>query len=181
MTEQLSALGVEVISQDEAGVNIEVEETGTTFTENAVLKAEAVMKATGLPAIADDSGICVAGLNGGPGIYSARFGGEGLTDADRTALMLEMLHGVTDRSAYYHSSIVCVFPNGDRLIAEGECHGTIGFAPIGDGGFGYDPVFFLRGMSKTFAQISAEEKAKYSHRGIALRDFAQKLEAYLKK
>ena len=107
MNEILSHLGVEVVSEAELGVRIEVEETGETFTDNARLKATAVMQATGLPAVADDSGLCVDALNGGPGVYSARFGGEGLDDKGRYTLLLEMLRGQTDRAAHFHTSIVC--------------------------------------------------------------------------
>lgn len=121
MNEILRHLGVEVVSEAELGVRIEVEETGETFTDNARLKATAVMQATGLPAVADDSGLCVDALNGGPGVYSARFGGEGLDDKGRYTLLLEMLRGQTDRAAHFHTSIVCAFPNGDELVCEGEC------------------------------------------------------------
>ena len=180
MNEILSHLGVEVVSEAELGVRIEVEETGETFTDNARLKATAVMQATGLPAVADDSGLCVDALNGGPGVYSARFGGEGLDDKGRYTLLLEMLRGQTDRAAHFHTSIVCAFPNGDELVCEGECPGTIAFAPMGEGGFGYDPVFFVPELRKTFGQLTAEEKASVSHRGKALRAFAAALDDYLK-
>ena len=179
MNEILSHLGVEVVSEAELGVRIEVEETGETFTDNARLKATAVMQATGLPAVADDSGLCVDALNGGPGVYSARFGGEGLDDKGRYTLLLEMLRGQTDRAAHFHTSIVCAFPNGDELVCEGECPGTIAFAPMGEGGFGYDPVFFVPELRKTFGQLTAEEKASVSHRGKALRAFAAALDDYL--
>ena len=177
MNEILSHLGVEVVSEAELGVRIEV---GETFTDNARLKATAVMQATGLPAVADDSGLCVDALNGGPGVYSARFGGEGLDDKGRYTLLLEMLRGQTDRAAHFHTSIVCAFPNGDELVCEGECPGTIAFAPMGEGGFGYDPVFFVPELRKTFGQLTAEEKASVSHRGKALRAFAVALDDYLK-
>ena len=180
MNEILSHLGVEVVSEAELGARIEVEETGETFTDNARLKATAVMQATGLPAVADDSGLCVDALNGGPGVYSARFGGEGLDDKGRYTLLLEMLRGQTDRAAHFHTSIVCAFPNGDELVCEGECPGTIAFAPMGEGGFGYDPVFFVPELRKTFGQLTAEEKASVSHRGKALRAFAAALDDYLK-
>ena len=180
MNEILSHLSVEVVSEAELGVRIEVEETGETFTDNARLKATAVMQATGLPAVADDSGLCVDALNGGPGVYSARFGGEGLDDKDRYTLLLEMLRGQTDRAAHFHTSIVCAFPNGDELVCEGECPGTIAFAPMGEGGFGYDPIFFVPELRKTFGQLTAEEKASVSHRGKALRAFAAALDDYLK-
>ena len=176
----LEAQGHEVVSQKELGITIEPDETGTTFEENALIKAETICKASGLPTIADDSGLCVDALNGGPGVYSARFGGEGLDDKGRYTLLLEMLRGQTDRAAHFHTSIVCAFPNGDELVCEGECPGTIAFAPMGEGGFGYDPVFFVPELRKTFGQLTAEEKASVSHRGKALRAFAVALDDYLK-
>ena len=176
----LEAQGHEVVSQKELGITIEPDETGTTFEANALIKAETICKASGLPTIADDSGLCVDALNGGPGVYSARFGGEGLDDKGRYTLLLEMLRGQTDRAAHFHTSIVCAFPNGDELVCEGECPGTIAFAPMGEGGFGYDPVFFVPELRKTFGQLTAEEKASVSHRGKALRAFAAALDDYLK-
>lgn len=175
----LEDLGVEIVSEAELGVKIEVEETGETFAENSLLKAKAVMEATKLPAIADDSGLCVDALNGGPGVYSARFGGEGLDDAGRYRLLLELLRGQSDRRAHFHTTITCAFPNGDVLRADGEVQGAIAFAPMGEGGFGYDPVFFVPDKRKTFAQLTAEEKAEISHRGNALRAFKEKLADYL--
>lgn len=177
----LSDLGVEVASEAELGVKIEVEETGETFAENSLLKAKAVMEATGLPAIADDSGLCVKALNGGPGVYSARFGGEGLDDKGRYMLLLQMMQGQGDRSAYFHTTITCAFPNGDVLQADGECHGTIAYVPMGDDGFGYNPVFFVPDKRKTFAQMTLEERSAISHRGNALRKFKEILAEYLKK
>ena len=176
----LSQLGIEVCSEAEAGVDIDVEETGTTFEENSLLKAKAVMEASGMPAIADDSGLCVTCLNDAPGVYSARYGGEGLDDAGRYRLLLENMRGQTDRSAKFVSVITCCFPNGDVITARGECPGTIAFAPMGEGGFGYDPVFFVPQLKKTFSQLSAEEKNAISHRGKALEIFKGKLEEYLK-
>lgn len=177
----LSELGVEVVSEAELGVKIEVEETGTTFAENSLLKAKAVMEATGLPAIADDSGLCVKAMNGGPGVYSARFGGEGLDDKGRYMLLLEMMQGQTDRSAYFHCTITCAFPNGDVLQADGDCSGTIAFSPMGDDGFGYNPVFFVPEKKKTFAQMTLAERSEISHRGKALRRFKESLADYLNK
>ena len=176
----LGQFGVEVVSPKELGITVDVEETGSTFAENAMLKAKAICELAKLPAIADDSGLCVDALNGGPGVYSARFGGEGLDDKGRYTLLLEMLRGQTDRAAHFHTSIVCAFPNGDGLVCEGECPGTIAFAPMGEGGFGYDPVFFVPELRKTFGQLTAEEKASVSHRGKALRAFAAALDDYLK-
>ena len=180
MGEILSARGVEVCSQAEAGVNLDVEETGTTFEENSLLKARAVMEASGMPAIADDSGLCVDCLGGAPGVYSARYGGEGLDDTARYKLLLENMRGQMPRTARFVSVITCCFPNGDVITARGECPGTIAFAPMGEGGFGYDPVFFIPGLKKTFAQLTAEEKNAISHRGKALEVFKTKLEDYLK-
>ena len=179
MRDILSHMGVEVCLQSDVGVDVDVEETGTTFEENSLLKARAVMEASGLPAIADDSGVCVDALNGAPGIYSARYGGPELDDVGRYQLLLNNLRGATNRAAHFTSAIACIFPNGDTIEAEGICPGTIAFAPQGDGGFGYDPVFFLPQLRKTYAQLTPEEKAAVSHRGKALEVFDQKLRAYL--
>lgn len=176
----LAAHGVEVVLEADVGLNVDVEETGETFAENAMLKARAVMEASGLPAIADDSGVCVDALNGAPGVYSARYGGPELDDAARYRLLLENMRGARTRTAHFTSCIACVFPNGDTLEAEGVCPGTIAFAPQGDGGFGYDPVFFLPELRKTYAQLTPEEKAAVSHRGKALAVFEVKLREYLK-
>ena len=176
----LSAHGVEVVLQSELGLHVEVEETGSSFAENAMLKAKAVMAASGLPAIADDSGVCVDALNGAPGVYSARYGGPELDDVGRYRLLLENMRGARDRTAHFTSAIACAFPNGDTIEAEGICPGMIAYAPQGDGGFGYDPVFFLPQLRKTYAQLTPEEKAAVSHRGKALEVFDQKLREYLK-
>lgn len=181
MREILSGLGVEVCLQSEVGVDVDVEETGTTFEENSMLKAKAVMEASGLPAIADDSGLCVDALDGAPGVYSARYGGPGLDDTARYRLLLENMRGQTPRTAKFVSVITCCFPNGDVLTARGECPGTISYAPQGEGGFGYDPVFFMPELKRTFAQLTPEEKNSISHRGKALRTFQEKLEKYLNK
>ena len=181
MADILSGLGVEVVSPADLGVDLEVEETGTTFAENAMLKAKAICGASGLPAIADDSGLCVDALNGGPGVYSARYGGEGLDDAGRTRLLLENMRGQTTRAAHFACAIACVFPDGKTLTAEGRCDGAVAFAPMGTGGFGYDPVFLVPEKGRTFSQLTEAEKNEISHRGKALRDFAGKLETYLKK
>ena len=180
MNEILSGMGVEVCLQADVGVDVDVEETGTTFEENSMLKAKAVMEASGLPAIADDSGLCVDALNGAPGVYSARYGGEGLDDTGRYRLLLANMPKGAARTAKFVSVITCCFPNGDVLTARGECPGTVAFAPMGEGGFGYDPVFFLPKLKKTFAQLSPEEKNTISHRGRALEAFQAKLEEYLK-
>lgn len=181
MSDILSHLGIEVVSPADVGVTVDVEETGTTFAENAVLKAKAICAASGLPAIADDSGLCVDALNGGPGVYSARYGGEGLDDRGRYMLLLNSMRGQTTRAAHFSCAIACAFPNGDTLTAEGRCDGAIAFAPLGEGGFGYDPVFLVPEKGKTFGQLTAEEKSQISHRGKALREFSTQLETYLKK
>ena len=181
MKDILSQLGVEVVLESEAGVDVDVEETGATFEENAYLKAHAVMEASGLPAIADDSGLCVDALNGAPGVYSARYGGPELDDAGRYKLLLENMRGQLDRRCKFVSAICCCFPNGDRVEARGECAGTLAYAPKGADGFGYDPIFFVPGLKKTFAELSPEEKNAISHRGNALKAFREKLEEYLKK
>ena len=179
MRDILSQLGVEVILESEAGVDVDVEETGTTFEENAFLKAHAVCEASGLPAIADDSGLCVDALNGAPGVYSARYGGAGLDDAGRYRLLLENMRGQLDRRCRFVSAICCCFPNGDRVEARGECAGTLAYAPKGADGFGYDPIFFVPGLKKTFAELSPAEKNAISHRGNALKKFQTELENYL--
>ena len=159
----------------------EVEETGETFAENAFLKAESAMKETGLPAIADDSGLMVDALGGAPGVYSARYAGEGGTYDDVIAKLLCEMRDVPEgeRTARFVSSICCVFPNGETLRAEGVCEGTIAFEKRGEGGFGYDPVFLCG--EKSFAEMSGAEKDAVSHRGRALRAFSKILEERIGK
>ena len=175
----LKKLQVEVVSPADLGIAVDVEETGATFAENAMLKARAICQAAGLPAIADDSGLCVDALQGAPGVYSARYGGPGLDDRGRYALLLETMRGMPSRAAHFACAIACVFPNGDTLTAEGRVDGSIAYAPMGEGGFGYDPVFFYPPMARTFGQLTGEEKSGISHRGRALTAFAEKLGTYL--
>ena len=177
----LERMGHQVKSLRELGVDLDPEETGATFEENAFLKARAVMEASGLPAIADDSGLCVDALNGAPGVYSARYGGPGLDDVGRYRLLLENMRGQLDRRCRFVSAICCCFPNGDRVEARGECPGTLAYAPKGEDGFGYDPIFFVPALKKTFAELSPAEKNAISHRGNALTAFREKLEQYLNK
>ena len=158
----------EVISQREAGFDEEVEETGETFEENALLKARAACKALGLPVIADDSGLCVQALHGAPGVYSARYCGWHADDQSNRALLLKNMADKTDRTAYFCSSIVMVYPDGKELIAEGRTYGKILEKDDGDGGFGYDPIFFSDDLQKSFGRASAEEKNSVSHRYRAL-------------
>ncbi len=176
----LKPLGVEAFTAKQLGVSLDdVEENGSSFAENAYIKAEAACKKTGLPAIADDSGLCVDALDGRPGIYSARYGGEGATDTDKINKLLSELNGVPSekRGASFFCSICCIFPDGYKITAEGECKGSIAGAPSGSSGFGYDPIFLYEG--KSFAELSADEKDKISHRGNALRELKVKLTEYL--
>lgn len=175
----LMEMGIQVLSQQEAGCCFVVEENGKTFAENARLKALAVTEATGKAAIADDSGLCVDALDGRPGIYSARYGPSDGTDEDRYHFLLKELKGRTNRSARFVSSICCTFPNGDVLTAEGICEGSILETPRGSGGFGYDPVFQVENTGRSMAEFSSEEKNVFSHRGRALRNFQRVLEDYL--
>ena len=177
----LADLGIELISQREAGCDFEVEETGTTFEENAYLKAAAVTKATGAPAIADDSGLEVDALGGEPGVYSARYTGRHEdTDEDRNNLVLQKLGDLPmeQRTARFVSAICCTFPNGDVLSARGTMEGKILFAPRGENGFGYDPLFLADGQERSNGELSAEEKNAISHRGNALRIFKEELRNY---
>lgn len=168
--------GFEIISQEDAGVDIDVEETGTTFEENSMLKAKAIFETTGIAAIADDSGLCVDALDGQPGVYSARYGGEGYDDAGRVQLLLKNMKDVPDenRTARFVCAITLVDGNG-VITARGECEGKIDYEPKGENGFGYDPVFFVEEFGKTTAEISPEQKNEISHRGKALKIFAEKL------
>ncbi|MBQ8002521.1 MAG: XTP/dITP diphosphatase [Clostridia bacterium] len=168
----------DIVTQEEAGIDIDVEETGTTFIENARLKAMAIFEKTGIPALADDSGLEVYALGGAPGIYSARYGGEGLDDKGRTALLLENMKDVDDelRGAQFVCSIV--FVTKEKVYeAQGVCEGVIAHEPKGENGFGYDPVFYVPHMGKTTAEMSSGEKNSISHRGKALRNLAEMLKA----
>ena len=170
--------GFDLVLQSELGVDIDVEETGTTFEENSLLKAEAVMKATGLPALADDSGIAVDALNGEPGIYSARYGfDESLDDWGRLELLLKNTEHVPDgqRQAQFVCVISFVTPEGRVIQARGEIHGELTREPRGENGFGYDPIFYYPPYGMTTAEMSSEAKNEVSHRGNALKVFYEKL------
>lgn len=178
--EILAPLGIDIIPQSEAGCHFEVEETGTTFEENAYLKAAAVTAATGLPAVADDSGLMVDALDGEPGIYSARYTGDhGDTDEDRWKLVLKKMENEEQRSARFVSCISCTFPNGDRIDTRGECEGDIQREATGKNGFGYDPIFRPSGYDCSTAEMTPDEKNAISHRGKSLREFYKKLKEYL--
>lgn len=176
----LNPLGIQVVTETDLGIKIpEVDETGATFLENAILKAQSACESSGLPAIADDSGLCVDALDGAPGVYSARFAGDNATDDDNNALLIEKLKNVSkeQRTARFVSSIAVIFPNGDKITSYGECTGEIAFTPSGSNGFGYDPYFYVNNMS--FAQMDSAQKDKVSHRGNALRELETKLKEYL--
>ena len=170
--------GFDLVLQSELGVDIDVEETGTTFEENSFQKAEAVMKVTGLPALADDSGICVDALNGEPGVYSARYGfDESLDDWGRLQLLLKNTEHVPDgqRQAKFVAVITMVTPEGQVIQARGEIHGELLRAPVGENGFGYDPIFYYPPMGVSTAEMSPEDKNQVSHRANALKVFYDKL------
>jgi XTP/dITP diphosphohydrolase len=180
MRQILSKVNIDVISMKEAGVSTDPEETGSTFEDNALIKAQGVMKLCGLPAIADDSGLVVEALGGEPGIYSARYGAPDCkSDEDRIRLLLSKMSNLEQRNAKFVSSIVCVFPNGDKLTAYGECKGKISYSPSGSGGFGYDPVFYLPEYGKTMAQLDPQLKNRISHRAKAIEALKDKLLYYL--
>lgn len=171
----LEPMGYEVFSQREADINIEAEENGTTFEENAAIKARAIYKLTGCATLADDSGISVDALDGAPGVYSARYGTPDLDDEGRTALLLKEMQNVPDdkRTARYVAVIHFIKENGEEISVRGECEGKIGYEPVGENGFGYDPVFIYG--DKTFAQHTEEFKNSVSHRANALKKLALKL------
>jgi len=175
MKDILSSLDIEAVSMADAGVFADPDESGETFEENALIKARTVMERSGLPAIADDSGLSVDALSGAPGVHSARYA-EG-TDADRTRKLLSNMRGVKkeDRGAKFVSAIACAFPDGDFFICRGECEGEILFGMQGEGGFGYDPVFFVPEYRMTFAQMPAEVKNKISHRAKAMEKMRDEL------
>ncbi len=179
MRELLAGLGIEVLSQREAGYDIEVDETGTTFEENSYLKASAITALSGLPAVADDSGLMVDYLGGEPGVYSARYTGNPEdSDIDRYMYLLKKMEGVTDRRAKFVSAVCCTFPNGDIIRTRGECHGKLLHAPVGEHGFGYDPIFSPDETGGSMAELTDEEKNAISHRGKAVREFIEKLREY---
>ena len=175
ITEQFD---MELVLQSDLGVDIDVEENGTTFEENSFIKAEAVMKATGLPALADDSGIAVDALNGEPGIYSARYGfDDSLDDWGRLLLLLKNTEHVPDgqRQAQFVCVITMVTPDGKVIQSRGEVHGELTREARGENGFGYDPIFYYPPMGKTTAELTSAEKNQVSHRANALKDFYKKL------
>lgn len=179
----LKPVGVRALLAEEAGVDLtDVEETGTTFEENAFLKAQSGCLESGMPCIADDSGLAVDALDGAPGVFSARYSGEHGNDDKNNELLLENLKDVPmeRRTARFVSAVCCVFPDGRKITVRGECEGKIAFDLKGNGGFGYDPLFLPEKYEgKTMAQLTPEEKDAISHRGKALRLLSKKLEEIL--
>ena len=163
-----------VIGYKDAGLDFEIEETGATFYENALIKAKAVSEALGLPALADDSGLCVNALGGAPGIFSARFAGDG-NDEHNIDKLLKELDGVKDRSAKFVCSLVLYYPDGKIISAEGETNGEILFERTGKNGFGYDPIFYSEDLKKSLGEASSKEKNSVSHRSRALKNLKEKL------
>jgi XTP/dITP diphosphohydrolase len=164
---------IDLLGTDEFGLD-DVEETGDTFASNALIKARAVSAATGLPTIADDSGLCVDALNGMPGIYSARWSGKHGDDRANLKLLLAQLSHVPDekRGAHFACAAALVVPGVAEIVEEGRIYGRLISQPIGSGGFGYDPIFMPIGLNQTMAQLSADEKDAISHRGLAFRALA---------
>lgn len=166
--------GYEVISSKEAGFNLDIEENGKTFRENALIKAKTTAIALNMPAIADDSGICVDALNGEPGIYSARYAGTGV-DEDNNNLLLKNLRGKSNRNARFVCALACYFPNGKVIYADGKTEGVILESPCGENGFGYDPIFYSKDLRKSLGVASEEEKNSISHRARAINALIEKL------
>ncbi|NMG45439.1 RdgB/HAM1 family non-canonical purine NTP pyrophosphatase [Aromatoleum toluvorans] len=177
MAALLAPLGIEVVPQSAFDIP-EAEEPHNTFVENALAKARHASRLSGLPAVADDSGLCVMALAGAPGVQSARYAGEPKSDARNNALLIERLEDVGDRRAFFYSVVVLVRHADDPrpLIADGEWHGAILDAPRGEGGFGYDPLFYLPQMGQTAAELDAKLKNTLSHRGAAMRHLLKRLE-----
>ena len=178
----LSQHGFEIALESEYGLDIDVDETGTTFEENSLLKAEAVMQASGLPVLADDSGLMVDALDGAPGVYSARYGHKS-SDGERTAFLLENMKDVPDdkRTAKFVCVITCLWPDGRKIVARGECPGVITREVHGKNGFGYDPVFYLPELGMTYAELPSEQKNAISHRARALQEFCRKYQQMQEK
>lgn len=174
----LARFHCDVVSMVEAGITVDAEESGSTFEENALIKATGVWKATGGIVLADDSGLEVDFLGGAPGVYSARYAGHGATDSDRNDKLLDALSGVPadKRTARFVCAAAVVLPDGDNIVVRGVCDGIIAFKPKGANGFGYDPLFYVPEYGLTIAQMDAGLKNKISHRGNALRKIAEELE-----
>lgn len=175
MQEILSPLDVEIVSQQEVGIEVDVEETGDTFEKNALIKARAVAMICDEPVLADDSGLCVDALDGAPGVRSARYAGDGASDGDKINKLLLELGDNENRNAEFVTVAAFIFPDGRELTARGSVRGTITKTPSGSGGFGYDPIFYSPELGKTFGEASDEEKNSVSHRNRAIKNLYEKL------
>lgn len=173
-----SELGIDVISAEEAGIDVDVEETGSSFIENSLIKARSIAMFCDSIVLADDSGLCVDALGGMPGIYSARYAGENATDAEKIAKLLSELDGVENRDAMFVTAVAVVFPNGREITAMGDVKGYILDAPDGSNGFGYDPVFYSTELQKSFASATDDEKNSVSHRSRALKALYEKIKDF---
>lgn len=162
---------ITLLTLSEIGFEGDIEETGQTFAENALLKARAAAAASGKIGLGDDSGLVVPALGGAPGIYSARYAGEHGNDEKNNAMLLQNLSGKSDRRAFFECVLACALPNGENFTVSGRCEGIILESPRGRNGFGYDPLFYVPGLGKTLAEMSGEEKNAISHRGAAVRQF----------
>ena len=167
----------ELLSLGDLGIDVDIEETGATLEENALIKAREIVRLTGMPALADDTGLMVDALDGAPGVYSARYAGEAHDDVANRALLLKNLNSVDNRSAHFGTVIAVCYPDGRSLVAEGRVDGIITHEERGENGFGYDSLFFSNELGKTFAEATPEEKNAISHRGRALRAMLKKLQA----
>lgn len=175
----LELMGHEAVSLKDMGIECDIEETGTTFKENSYIKAKAIYDLVNLPTIADDSGLCVDALNGAPGVYSARYGGEGLDDHQRCLKLLDEMKDELNRKAWFKSAICCILNDTTTIEVEGECEGTLLYEVTGENGFGYDPLFFVEKFQKTFGEVSKEEKNEISHRRKAMDKLKEELEKVL--
>ena len=178
LLEDTNIKDIDLLTLDDIGYDKEIIEDGSSFEENAMIKASAIASDK-IIAVADDSGLCVEALNGAPGIYSARYSGEDANDEKNIALLLKNLNGVDNRNAYFISNVACIMPNGENFVCEGRFYGKILNAPKGENGFGYDPIFFIPELGKTAAELSPNEKNAISHRGKAMRAFAIELKKRL--
>lgn len=174
--EILEPFGYDVISQKEAGIDIEIPETGTSYRENALLKAEGIYKLTKTAVLSDDSGLSIDFLNGGPGLYSARFKSN-LSQKEKNQYIIDEMKDTDNRKAKFVCSICFIFENGEKIEVQGICNGKISRKIEGERGFGYDPIFIPDGYDKTFSDIGQEEKNKISHRAIAIKELIEKLKS----
>ncbi len=175
--EILAPMGIEAVPQRELGLDLQVEENGSSFEENAYLKAHAAFQAAGMAAVADDSGLCVQALGGAPGLYSARYGGgKAWIDSQKVEYLLQQMRGEKDRRAKFVCALVCLLPDQRKIAVRGECPGTILIRAEGDGGFGYDPIFVPDGWDQSFAQLGPQVKNRISHRARALQAFREELQ-----